>query len=89
MSWLRSQTRRMFHPYPFSGVELDESLYPSDDRLLATEFMQLPSKKQWPYYYIEIKHPRSFDDVYVCIVAHLITSRRLTVVIEEPERKGL
>ncbi|PPR01936.1 hypothetical protein CVT24_001275 [Panaeolus cyanescens] len=33
-------------------------------RKLSDEFMQLPSRKLWPQYYKEIKHPQCFDNVY-------------------------
>jgi hypothetical protein len=43
----------------------------SDGRLLSNEFMQLPSKKLWPFYYVEIKNPKCFDDIYVGTVSPL------------------
>jgi len=39
----------------------------SDGRVLSTEFIQLPSRKLWPIYYIEIQKPECFDNIYVCV----------------------
>ncbi|KAJ7754944.1 RSC complex protein [Mycena maculata] len=33
-------------------------------RILSTLFMELPSKKQWPSYYVQIKHPQCFDAIF-------------------------
>jgi len=34
-------------------------------RVLSDEFMQLPSKKLWPFYYKEIKRPQCFENIFV------------------------
>ncbi|KAF5385065.1 hypothetical protein D9615_001251 [Tricholomella constricta] len=33
-------------------------------RALSTEFMELPSKKDWPIYYKEIKRPQCFENIF-------------------------
>ncbi|TFK77405.1 Bromodomain-containing protein [Pluteus cervinus] len=33
-------------------------------RVLSTEFMELPSRKEWPIYYKEIKHPQCFENIF-------------------------
>ncbi|KIP11141.1 hypothetical protein PHLGIDRAFT_28067 [Phlebiopsis gigantea 11061_1 CR5-6] len=35
-----------------------------DGRVLSTEFMELPNKKQWPIYYKLIKKPQCFENVF-------------------------
>ncbi|KAF8078934.1 RSC complex protein [Lyophyllum atratum] len=34
-------------------------------RVLSLEFMELPSKKDWPMYYKEIKRPQSLENIFV------------------------
>ena len=41
-------------------------------RVLSTEFMELPSKKDWPTYYQEIKRPQCLENIFVCIVCVVI-----------------
>lgn len=53
------------------SLALNTTIGARDGRLLSNEFMQLPSKKQWPFYYVEIKNPKCFDDIDVCIVLAL------------------
>ncbi|KAF9469838.1 Bromodomain-containing protein, partial [Collybia nuda] len=36
----------------------------SDGRVISTEFMELPSKKDWPWYYKEIKHPQCLENIF-------------------------
>ena len=38
---------------------------PFRGRVLSNEFMQLPSKKEWPIYYKDIKKPQCFDAIFV------------------------
>ncbi|PFH52268.1 hypothetical protein AMATHDRAFT_57287 [Amanita thiersii Skay4041] len=33
-------------------------------RILSTEFMELPSKKEWPMYYKEIKRPQCLENIF-------------------------
>ena len=37
-------------------------------RVLSDEFMQLPSKKTWPFYYKEIKKPQCFENIFVRLI---------------------
>lgn len=41
-------------------------------RVLSTEFMELPSKKDWPMYYKQIKRPQCFENIFVRTVLTII-----------------
>lgn len=34
-------------------------------RVLSAEFVELPSRKQWPMYYTIIKKPQCLDNIFV------------------------
>lgn len=40
----------------------------SRGRVISTEFMELPSKKDWPFYYKEIKRPQCIENIFVGIL---------------------
>ncbi|KAK2461446.1 hypothetical protein APHAL10511_005909 [Amanita phalloides] len=52
--------------YRMIKSRLQKLIEKSDDsgRILATEFMELPSKKEWPIYYKEIKRPQCIENIF-------------------------
>jgi hypothetical protein len=57
-------TTRMLNPLSFSDI----MLIISRGRILSTEFMELPSKKEWPLYYKEIKRPQCLENIFVSLL---------------------
>lgn len=47
-------------------------------RILSDIFMILPSKKEWPSYYKEIKHPQCLETIYVRL---LLLSHFMIVIL--------
>ncbi|KAG7452277.1 Bromodomain-containing protein [Guyanagaster necrorhizus] len=45
---------------------LEKLISKTDDtgRTISAEFMELPSKKDWPIYYKEIKHPQCLENIF-------------------------
>lgn len=39
-------------------------------RMLSQEFMELPSKKEWPIYYKEIKRPQCLENIFVRFIVY-------------------
>ncbi|KAF8625192.1 hypothetical protein AX15_005497 [Amanita polypyramis BW_CC] len=52
--------------YRMIKSRLQKLIEKADDtgRILSTEFMELPSKKEWPIYYKEIKRPQCLENIF-------------------------